>query len=113
MKYIQPNQAIPYEILVEDFKYNAYFQYRKRKKFLGITIEYEGLYEFPNDSWRGKIDEMPYHSILKEDGNVYWKPNVQIRYPNGNLTQKYFDTYEDAKQYAIQLATEYGLVIRK
>jgi hypothetical protein len=112
MKYIQPDQAIPHEIIIEDFKYNVHFQYRKRKKFLGITIEKEGLYEFPYSTFREKIDEMPYHSMLKEDGNVYWKPNIQISYPNNDFTQKFFETYEEAKEYAKTLADKYGLILR-
>lgn len=61
--------------------------YKPKKKFLGITIQEEGLYFY-----RYLIhSSIPSNVYISEDGVAYMKPYVLISLNNGEEITKYFE----------------------
>lgn len=67
--------------------------YRKGLKFLGITIQKEGWYNYINNQY-----------VTRE--KAYHKPHVEFKFSNGDTKTVRFETYQEAEQYANRMSKE-------
>lgn len=98
--YMNLNQLI--KIQVCDFKKCYEFQFRKQIKWIGITLNKEGIF----DTFRNRI--VPIETL--EENNCVLKDNVVLRFPKLVLhfVDKHsvtytFDTLEEADKYANEI----------
>lgn len=85
-----------------DFFISRYYCYRKEKKLLWFITQKEGIYTSWLDEYYGF--KVPENHILKNE-TVYEIPEVVLTY-NDNITKRYyFNTFEEAKQFANQLTS--------
>ena len=85
-----------------DFKLSHWYIYKKKVKFLGITIQDEGVYWKIFERFESK--EAPkYHTV--KDGQVYENPEVVLHY-EGRISKTYcFESYEEAQEFASQVTS--------
>lgn len=80
-----------------DFYESVYYSYQKEKKFLGITIRKEGIYDELFENYIG-FDLPQYHTLI--DNEVYNNPEVILYYQGNYSKTYYFDSYDEAKKFA-------------
>lgn len=90
------------KVVVSNITPSTWYSYRKGRKFLGIIFENEGVYGFLN----GFIGlEAPENHIIK-DCTIYKKPSVCLHYQADHSKTYYFDTYQEAKNFASELTND-------
>lgn len=83
-------------IVVNDFYVSNWYYYQKKKTFLGITINKEGVYSCLWNQFQGT--KIPKNLVLK-NGILYEKPEVILRYES-NIEKTYiFDTLKEANEF--------------
>lgn len=91
------------KVAYNEFTPSFRYQYRPQKKFFGIEMQREGIYEVVFDDYLGtKIPEN--YTLISN--TVYKKPHVMIYFEGGFELAYYFQTEEEASRYMDELTSE-------
>lgn len=88
------------KVVVNDFYQSKQYTFKRAKKLFGILVRKEGYYD---NLWNRYIGtEAPMNHIRKEEV-VYEKPEVTLLFQGNFWKKNYFDSYDEAKNFARDL----------
>jgi len=94
------------KIVVKDIQISATFVYKKEKKFLGIRLMKEGIYDV---RWNERYDmDHEFTDIFLKDDNVYKKAKCTLFFEDGHILNYLYDTYELALSKSIEIMNKTG-----
>jgi hypothetical protein len=85
------------KVELNDFNSSQWYSYKKEKKFLGLRIQKEGVYENVDGEYLGK-KPIENHTVIDDD--IYENPVVILHYQAGHSKTYYFNNFDDAKKFS-------------